>query len=161
MSASIGSLVDNSFLEEPSTNFEIAAIQTLVDETKTIGYNVAPTNLWIVNSAYACSPLPPNVQVLNQIKITSTKSLSSGGVDYKEGENLETLFKIIYNGEEFSIDEFIERSSNYWMFTYDDLGVFFQLASKPDLSINQKFTFIFTFNDELEYQILTDEFIVD
>ncbi len=94
MSSNIGLMVENSFLEEPSTNFERAAIQTVIEETKRIGYNVPAANLWIINSAYACDPLPPDVQLLESLEIISSETVVSGGVEYLSGVQLNTLFKV-------------------------------------------------------------------
>ncbi len=161
MSSFVGSVIENSFIEELSVDFEIAAIRIMIDETERIGFN-NPVNLWITNSAYACSPPEPNVQMLDQIKITSLENIISGGVEFKSGENLNSLFKILDQSMEYNVNDFIERQNRSpWSFSMKQGFILFQLIAKPDVSINQKFTFTFTFDDGLEYQVLTPVFEID
>ncbi len=161
MSSTIGSLIENNFEEEVSTNFEIAAIRTAIDETKRIGFNKA-VNLWISTSAYACSPPDPIVQIIDELKISSDKTILSGGVEYEPNASLNELFKIIYNSSVYTIDEFIEaQGASPWEFSFTDSSILIQLVDKPDAKIEQQLLLKFTFDDELSYQVLTPVFTVE
>jgi len=161
ISAKIGSMSERIFEEEVSADFKIATIRAKVDKTVRVG-QIKKTIFSFSNVAYACSPPPPPVQQLNSINITSEKPLFFNDIEYKSGENLNLLFKILHFEEEISIEEFNEFPDSYYLLSgYGDDNILFQLKSKPDTPVSQKFTFIFTFGDGLEYQVLTPVFTVD
>ncbi len=161
MSSIIGSVQDFEFSDEALTQFELASIKIQINDVEQVGLNVQ-TRFNLLSSAYACSPPPPNVQVLETVNITSSENIMSNGTEFLAGVNLNSLFKVIYARQEFTIDEFIdEHSRNSWDFGLTNGFVLFQLVAKPDVKIDQKFTFNFTFDDGLEYQVLTPVFTVE
>ncbi len=161
MSSLIGSVQNLEFNDEALTEFELASIKIQVNDVEQVGLNV-PTSFNLSSSAFACSPSPPNVQILETVIITSTENIMFNDTEFLAGSNLNSLFKVIYARQEFTIDEFIvEHSRNSWDFGLMNSFVLFQLVAKPDVKIAQKFTFTFTFDDGLEYQVLTPVFTVD
>jgi len=161
ISSTVGSLVENDFVEGVSTNFEVAAIRTVIDETQRIGFNKIE-NPWLLNAAYACDPVPPNVQELASINISSNRSIFSNGIEFKAGNELNDLFKIVFQQGEYSTSEFIvEQNSNPWRFIIENEPIYFQLIETPDSKIEQELLLKFTFGDELEYQVQTNVFTVE
>ncbi len=161
ISAKIGSMNDRIFEEVISADFKRATIRANVDKTVRVGH-IKKTIFSFYNVAYACSQPFPSVQQLNSINITSEKPLFFNGIEYKSGENLNLLFKILRFEEEISIEEFNEFPDSYYLLSgYGDDNILFQLISKPDAPVSQKVTIIFTFDDSLEYQVLTPVFTVD
>ncbi len=161
MSPFVGSVIENAFIENLSTDFEIAAIRIMIDETKRIGLN-SPVNLWITNSAYACSPSPPNVQKLISISVISEQKILLGGIEYPAGSSINSLLKFLTFEGEMSVKEFNESpNSRGYNFTFAQEAILFQLIARPDVPVSQKFTFTFTFDDDLEYQVLTPLFTVN
>ncbi len=161
ISSNVGSLIESNFTEQLSTNFEIAAIRTVIDETKRIGFN-NPVNLWVSTSAYACSAPSPNVQRLISINIVSGQNISVDGIEYPAEGSINSLFKILTFDGAMLVEEFNESpNSQGFNFAFGQDAILFQLIAKPDTPISQKITFIFTFDDGLKYQVLTPVFTVD
>jgi len=162
VSSEIGSIDNGLFDELISTDFANAAIRAKIDETVRLGFrNNKGFNF--SNAVYACSPPDPNIQRLTFIAITSDKNLFFNGVEVVAGESLVSIFKM-YNFDEtgLTVEEFNESPNSYrrW-FGFKDDDILFQLVAKPDSIIAQKFTFSFTFDDGLEYQVLTPVFTVE
>lgn len=110
---------------------------------------------------YACSPVEPEVQLLSQISITSTISVFFGGIEYQPNDNLNDLFVIQYFGA-YTVQELVDfQHNNPYILANQSDDIIFQFVSKPDITVNQKFTFTLTFDDGLEYQTVTPLFTVD
>jgi len=159
ISSDIGSISDNIFNETISMDFMVAAVRLKIDETARVG-QVGIFSF--SNVAYACSPPEPNVQHLNSINIISNETIFMNGIEYRGGENLNSIFKIVASTGDLSVEELNEFPDNYrWFFSFANDSIIFQLIDKPDVSMAQKFTFTFMFDDGLEYQSLTSVFSVD
>lgn len=161
ISSGIGSVVDGIYSEFISTDFNTAAIRAVVDETHKVGKNDS-FDFSFVNVAYACSAPSPKVQTLTYIEVTSDKSVFVDGIEFESGEKLEAMFKIVGVDAELNVVDFNNSSSRiFYLGGFKGEEMLFQMASKSDIPISQNFTFLFTFDDGLEYQVLTPEFTVD
>ena len=161
LSSQIGSVIEEVFVESFSSNYDTAAIRVVVDEAQQVGWN---NNSYsgLLNSAYACSPPDPNVQILTLIEITSNKSVFVDGIEFESGGDLESVLKIVGFDSELNVVDFNDSSrSGFNLGGFKGEDIMFQLISKPDFSISQEFTFTFTFDDGLEYQVQTPVFSVD
>jgi len=161
ISSEIGSMFDGIYSESISTNFNTAAIKAVVEETYKVGKNDR-FHFNFVSIAYACSPPDPNVQHINSISLISNKNIIFNGIEYQSGEELNSFFKIVYPNGDVFIEQINDSPDDYrWLFGFTGDNMIFQLISKPDFPISQEFTFIFTFDDGLEYQVQTPIFSVN
>ncbi|MCF6360301.1 MAG: hypothetical protein L3J29_06000 [Cyclobacteriaceae bacterium] len=161
MSPFVGSVIESAFTDDLSTEFEIAAIRIMIDETERVGIN-SPVNLWVTNGAYACSPPDPNVQRLISINIISGGNISFGGIEYPAEGSINSLFKILTFDGAMPVEEFNgSPNSQGFNFAFGHDAILFQFIAKPDIPVSQKIAFTFTFDDGLEYQVLTPVFEVD
>ncbi len=161
ISSNIGSVVEGEYSETISTNFNAAAIRAVVNETQRVGWN-NNSYTGMLNLAYACSPPSPNIQTLSSIQITSTESVFADGIEFRSGDNLEVLFKAVNHNFEQNVVAFNDSPKRGISFGgFEGESIAFQLISQPDNALSQQFTFIFTFDDGLEYQVLTPLFTVD
>lgn len=138
----VGTYTSASFENISSSNFEEAAIAIYV-ENFTITSDTE-------NSCFAFTPVP---QLVEKIRITSSNSVTSGGVEFASGEDLKGLFKLYNDEESYSISEFI-TAQNIEPLKFHTEGdvVVLQLLSKPDTEISQSFEVELTFDDS---EILT------
>ncbi len=161
ISSDIGSVAEGVFSESVSTDFNTAAIRAVVDETHKVGKNDR-IDFSFASIAYACSPPSPNVQHINSISLISDSNIVFDGIEYQSGENLSSFFKIVSSNGDVLIEQINDSPDDYrWFFSFTGDSVIFQLLSKPDSPIAQKFTFTFTFDDGLEYQVQTPLFTVN
>lgn len=161
ISSTVGSIFENTFSESISTNFDAAVIRAVVDETHRVG-QTTENFIGLSNLAYACSPPEPGFQRLRAIRIISSESVFVNGNEYKAGDDLGVIFIVIDFNSEVGVQNFNNNPDSIYLFPgYEGMEIMFQLRSKPDLPIDQKFTLTFTFDDALEYQVLTPTFTVE
>ncbi len=163
--ASIGTVSSEGFSTTLSNDFEIAAIQIIIEE---MNYSEIASNipsLFFDNIVYACSPLEPTpTQTIESINITSEVSVFFDGEEYQSGENLAELFKVsgyLYSNEEITVQDFIGRQkSDLWIFGQQGANVIFQFINKPGSLINQEFSFEFELSDSKRVSVQSSTFEV-
>lgn len=133
----IGSYISSGWNSEVSTDFELATIGLFIEdfmittETET--------------SCFSYQALP---QYIEKIIITSSESVSSGSIEYQEGEDISQLFSLLSSGQLYSVTDFIAAHNEDPLLFYEDgQEIYFRLFAKPDISINQAINILMTFDD--------------
>ncbi len=153
ITSEVGMLTSTGFSNSRSTEFDEAAINVSIAGIEyTEISDASQPGFSIINSAYACSPPePPPTQAITSVQITSESSVFFGGEEYASGEDLSQLFiaaDYLYARGSTTVAEFIERQNqDLYIFGYDGANVAFQLAEKPDSTINQPFSITFQLSD--------------
>jgi len=143
LSHSVGSYSSSNFSSTNALNFKIAAIAIYVEnfeittETET--------------SCFDFTALP---QLIEEIRITSSNSVTSGGIEFAKGEDLMELF-ILHNKElTYSVSEFISaQNEDPLLFHMEGDEVVLQLLSQPDVTINQSFEIQLSFSESKNLSI--------
>ncbi len=150
MDYQVGSYISSSFSDAHSINFEEAAISIFIED-------------WTFTSdedrdCYTFTPLPQSIE---EIKIKSSSSVTFEGVEYNPEEELNGLFIIHDNEQDYSVMEFISIQNNEPLIFHDeDDELVFQLLTKPDVAIDQPLNIEFSFNDSKVLQIEISNFEV-
>ncbi len=169
LSSEIGSILSNRpnrYSVDNSTNFESAAIIITISDVEYVDRVSTIENLPpFISASYACSPIGPKpYQILQTIEIISSNSIFMGGVEFEPGSSLNDLFKVNDSYyEDLTVDVYLDNQleEEWKRFGANSNFIGFRLSDKPDISISQEFTFTFTFDDGLEYQVLTPIFTVE
>ena len=133
----VGSYSSSIFTLNNSTNFEEAAIAVYVEDF--IISSETETN------CFAFTALP---QLIENIRITSSASITSGGTVFGPGQNVMNLFKLINQEQTYSIPDFIEaQNDDPIIYHMDGDNIILQLLNQPDEAINQSFEIELRFTD--------------
>jgi hypothetical protein len=133
----VGTYNNSNFTNTSSSNFEQAAIAVNVGEVEITSETET--------SCFAYTALP---QLIESIKITSSNTVASGGIEFLPGQDLIELFQLHSNDLTFSISEFITaQNTEPILFGDEGAELFLQLLDKPDISISQSFEIEFNFTD--------------
>ncbi len=137
MNFQVGSYISSTFSTVASLNFEEAALSVFIED-------------WTFASSengdcYTFTPLP---QLIEQVNIKSSSSMTFDGVVYNPEEELNGLFKIHIDDQTYSIVEFINVQNNNPLLFHDEGdAIVLQLLLKPDVAIDQSLSIQFTFDD--------------
>lgn len=146
----VGSYIDSSFTNMASTNYKEAAISILIDNFEIITETET--------SCFAFTAIP---QLIEKFILTSSKSVTIGGVEYSPNEVLNELFKVHVKAETYSMPEFISAQNNEaTIFHMDGDEIILQLLNKPDVVINQSIEVEITFDDSKMITVEIPEFEV-
>ena len=142
-----------------STNFTDAGILLSVNKF-IFSENIRTNDFSFMNSAYACSLVPPSYQRISTLEITSNESVFSGSQEFMAGEKLNDLFyaSFLYS-DSISVDSIGILQEEYG--EYGNWPVTFRLRSQPDQAIDQKFTFLLKMDDDAEYTSVSPDFVVN
>lgn len=133
----VGSYLSSDFTNSSSSNYEQAAIAIRVKNA------VITTEI-----ETSCFDFTAQPQLIDEIRITSTSSITSGGVVFDPDENLIELFKLHQMEQEYGVTEFVSAQNNEpLIFHQEEDEVVLQLRSQPDVEINQSFRVEITFDD--------------
>lgn len=143
----VGSHTSNGFTATKSTDFTQAVVLVTIGKVKytKIAKSTKSNNFSFINTAFACSPIPPKLQKIESITISSEAPVYAQGREFSPDDQLNELFKIIGYS---SIGNFIGRQNDSpWLFGDKGTSIEFQLKDQPDSTINQTFTFEIAFFD--------------
>lgn len=150
LNASVGKYLDSIFTNDISTNFEEAAIAIYVDGTTII-----------TETETSCFSFTADPQLIENVKITSSESVTSGGLTFAADTDLIELFKVHTSEGLFSFSEFImEQNDLPQIFHLEGDKLILQLLNKPDVAIDQSFIFELTFDDAKTLNIEIPSFVV-
>jgi len=133
----VGAFISSSFSHINSLNFDTVAISIYIEDWK------------ITSEADGdCFTFIALPQLIEEIKIKSSGSMTFNGVEYNPEQELSGLFKIHNKEQTYSVSEFINIQNNEPLLFHDeDDEVILQLLNKPDIAIDQSLTVQFTFDD--------------
>ncbi|MDA9774124.1 hypothetical protein N9B82_04130 [Saprospiraceae bacterium] len=150
LNASVGKYIDSIFTNDISTNFEEAAIAIYVDGTTII-----------TETETSCFSFTADPQLIEKVKITSSESVTTGGLTFAADTDLIELFEVHTIEGLFSISEFIMKQNDLpQIFHIEGDKLILQLLNKPDVAIDQSFIFELTFDDAKTLDIEIPSFIV-
>ncbi len=162
-----GSTEREHFIEEPSRNFEEAALRIRTDRVEYISRATLEENfsLSLLNGAYACSPPPPKTtQDLRSIEIFSDSSISSNDITYQAGEDLSNLFNVrigYFDPEHISVEEFIDRQRDNRVDFGEGISDTILRLNKAVHFPKNTLTVKIVLDDDTEFVLSTDQFQVD
>lgn len=137
LSHQVGSYTSATFINNISSNFEEAAIVIYIDK---YGF--------ITETATSCFAFTPIPQLIEKISITSSNSVTIGGIEFAPGEVLNGLFKVHNQEQTYSISAFITaQNKEPSIFHVDTDEIVLQLLTQPDATINQSLAIEITFDD--------------
>ena len=150
LSQDVGRYVDSTFTNESSTNFEEAAIAIYVN------------NLTIITETEtSCFAFTADPQLIEKVKITSSETVTSGGLEFAPDTDLIELFMVHTSEGLFSIAEFImEQNELPQLFHREGDKLFLQLLNKPQVAIDQSFVVEVTFDDAKTLNVEIPSFVV-
>ncbi len=133
----VGSYTANNFTSSSSTDFEVAAFATYVNNFRII-----------TQTEKNCLSYTSIPQLIESMTITSANTVTSGGVEFTPNEDLNALFKLHYLKQTYSVSAFI-TAQNEGSVMFGDEGdeIVLQLLNQPDATINQPFAIQLTFDD--------------
>jgi len=133
----VGAYSSLDFINTRSSNYEEAAIAIFIE-----GFTITS------ETETSCFSFTAQPQLIDEIRITSTGSVTSGGVEFTPGENLMELFKLHEMEQEYDVIGFINAQNNEpLIFHQEGDEIVLQLLIQPDVEINQSFRVEITFDD--------------
>lgn len=133
----IGSYTASGWSNEYSTDFELATIGLFIKDF-----------MIITETERSCASYNPLPQHIEKIMITSSESVSSGGIEYLQGDDISELFSLLSSGQLYSVSDFIVAQNEDPLLFYEDgQEKYFRLLARPDAYINQPITILLTFDN--------------
>ena len=155
------------FSSDQSTSFENAAISIEVTAVDTI---VKPTEsarsshfqFSLINRSYACTFAGPEpIQAIQSITITSDTQITNDGLVYESGDDLSSFFSIASDADVLTIEDFIDLQNGFtYSFGTTNSSILLKLNAHLHLP-GQMLTFRMLFEDESEFVLSTNEFIIN
>lgn len=143
LSHRVGSYTASTFNNSSSSDFEEAAIVINVENISIITETET--------SCFAFAPIP---QLIETISITSADNITSGGVEFAPGQNVNELFIIHNQAQTYSVSAFIAAQNNEpTLFHIEEDEFVLQLLNQPDVAINQVVDIQLTFDDSKIFSI--------
>jgi hypothetical protein len=144
-------IIDSMAFALAITDLEYLVAATNSHHQQPFTFNISPV-------AYACSPAPPrSAQKITDITITSNQPISFSGKTIATGESLNEYFRVLENYPGSTIEEFlIDRGD----FSSDFDELIFIFSTKPDMIIDQSFTFEVSLDDGQFYSLDTGRIII-